>query len=136
MADIRTLGMLDIPLVADRIAPVDEFETIPFEDEAHRAIEAVDRRDTLDDHAVLVGDHLVYAVEGKFVDLQRSSSKVDDARAGSDVPDVHLLHQIERVLSAVFWGASARTPDAERGEAVHDRAAEPECGQVSHMIDV
>jgi hypothetical protein len=136
MADIRTLGVLDVPFVGDRVAPVDELESVPLENEADRAIEAVDRRNAADDHAVLVVDHLVYAIEGELVELELSPSKVDYAGAGGDIPDVHLLHQVERVFGAVFGRAAARTPDAERRESVHDRTAEPECRQVSHVIDV
>jgi hypothetical protein len=86
--------VLDVPLVGDRVAPVDELESVPLEDEAHRPIQAVNGRDAADDHAVLFEDHLVHAVEGELVDLQHPSAKVDHARADSYVPDVHLLVEL------------------------------------------
>ena len=58
--EVGALGVLDVPLVGDRVAAEDELEAVPLEAVADRAVDAVDRRPGSNRDPVLLVDDLVH----------------------------------------------------------------------------
>ena len=96
----------------------------------------MNRRKASDHDAVFVEDNFVDFVIFELMNLKGAAAKVDEARSGSDIPRIHLLHPIHCVRRPVLGRVAAGTPDSEGGQAVHDRPAQPKAGQVAVVIDV
>ena len=96
----------------------------------------MDGGNATDDHAVLVVDDLVDALEIKLVDFQLPAAEIDHAGSRADIPLVHFLHAFQGILRPQVRLRTARAPNPQRNQAVHHRSTQPESRQVAVVVNV
>ena len=85
-------GIFVLPFIGRRIAAVNNFEPVPFQDETHATIECVYGRETTDNNIVFVEDDFVVGLIRKLIEFKLAAPEINNARSRSDIPGVHLLH--------------------------------------------
>ena len=135
-SEVGTGGVAHPPFVRVRVAAERELETLPLEQEAHRAVQRVDRRDRADGDAVLLVDHFVLGLVVELMDLDLETPYVDVAQPRSLVPGVHLLHVLDHVLGAILGRLARGTPDAKRLDAIAGDTTDPQRIQIADVIGV
>ena len=134
--EVRALCVLEEPRVGEGVTPDDDLYPRVLEDEAHRAVARVDRRDGADRDPVLLVHDLVDALVVELLDLDGPRNRRDLDGAGLEVPLGEFEEVLHRVPGSHLGTGPAWPPDLERLTPARRPAPRPERVDVAHVVGV
>ena len=124
--EVSALGVLDEPLVRRSIATEHQFHPGVLDNETHRAVAGVDRRNRTHHDAVLVIHDRILGFVIKLIHLDLAGHRRDLERARLIVPVVGLQETLNGVGGTHVLRLSTWTPDLQRHGPARGPAAGPE----------